>query len=469
MNGKAGDESLKKGKNNEKQKDLCRRLEETLNIGESFDLLRHQITVAGVKGTLFYIDGFVKDVILTKLEEYFVTSATPEECIHNIPYIEVDITDDLDTLVAGIMSGQSVLVVEGVEGAALMDTRQYPTRAITEPENDRVLRGPREGFTETLIFNTALIRRRIRDPNLIMSWHSVGEKSRTDVVVAYLKGKADMSYVKKIEDRIKNIKTEALSLGQQSLAELLVKKAKWNPFPKIRYSERPDAAAAMLMEGSVIVLCDCYPAVMILPTSIFDFMQESDDFYFPPAVGTYLRLARMAVFVLALILTPTWYLLISYGDSLPQWLQFIRVSEHADIPVLLQLLLAEFAIDGLKLASLNTPSMLNNSLSVVGALILGDFAVQTGWFCPEVILYMAIVAIANFTQQSYELGYAVKFMRIVMLVATAAFGVAGYFSSLALVLVLVATNKTVEGGRSYLFPIIPFNLRSFKRMMIKDK
>ena len=453
----------------DKSLSLCHRIEQMLNIGESFDILRHQITVAGSKGTLFYIDGFVKDAILNKLEEYFVTSATPEECIHNIPYIEVDVSDDPDVLVRGIMSGQSVLVVEGVQGAALMDTRQYPTRAISEPENDRVLRGPREGFTETLIFNTAMLRRRIRDPGLIMSWHSVGEKSRTDVVVAYLKDRADMTYVKRIENKIKSIKTDALSLGQQSLSELLVKKARWNPFPKIRYSERPDAAAAMLMEGSVIVLCDCYPAVMILPTSIFDFMQESDDFYFPPAVGTYLRLTRIAVFLLALLLTPTWYLLILQGDALPLWLQFIRVTEHADIPIIVQLFLAEFAIDGLKLASLNTPSMLNNSLSVVGALILGDFAVQTGWFCPEVILYMAIVAIANFTQQSYELGYAVKFMRMIMLLATAAFGAVEYCAALVLTLVLVATNKTVEGGRSYLYPVIPFNLRSFKRMLIKNK
>ncbi|MDD6799480.1 MAG: spore germination protein, partial [Firmicutes bacterium] len=213
----------------------------------------------------------------------------------------------------------------------------------------------------------------------------------------------------------------------------------------------------------------CYPAAMILPTSIFDFLQESDDFYFPPLVGTYLRLTRMLVFALALFLTPTWYLLISNPDWLPPGLKFILVGEPAAVPVLIQLLLAEFAIDGLKLASLNTPSMLNSSFSVVGALILGDFAVQTGWFSAEVILYMAVVAIANFTQQSYELGYACKFMRIISLIATGIFGIYGYAAVFIFTILLIASNKTVDGMRRYLYPLIPFNARALKHVFIKDK
>lgn len=453
----------------EKGQDLRSRLEAALRFGSSFDLLRHDIKVAGVPGSLFFIDGFANASVLTKLEQHFVTSVTPEDCVKNIPYIEVEITDDPGRLVNGILSGQTVLVVDGVDGAAMIDTRQYPQRSIKEPENDRVLRGPREGFTETLLTNTTLIRRRIRDPELTMRWFPVGTKSRTDVVISYLADRADMKFVKKIEDKLKNIDVEALSMGQESLEECLIRRPKWNPFPKIRYSERPDAACAMLMEGSVIVICDGYPAVMILPTSIFDFIQESDDFYFPPLIGTYIRLTRCSVFLLSLLLTPTWYLLITHEGWLPEWMKFILVEEPAKIPVLLQLLLAEFAVDGLKFASLNTPDMLNNSLSIVGALILGDFAVQTGWFCQEVILYMAIVAIAAFTQQSYELGYAFKFLRILNLIMQGIFGLWGYVGMMVLAIVLIPLNKTVDGSRSYLYPIIPFNARAFKRLIIKDK
>ena len=169
----------------------------------------------------------------------------------------------------------------------------------------------------------------------------------------------------------------------------------------------------------MLVVCDTSPQVMILPTSIFDFMQETNDFYFPPLTGTYIRIVRHVVFWLTLFLTPTWYLLIRHPEFLPAWLNFILPTETGRIPIIAQLFLVEFMIDGLRMASLNTPSMLSNSLSVVGGLILGDFAVQIGWLIPEVILYMAFVAIANFTQRSYELGYAFKFMRMGLLLLTA--------------------------------------------------
>ena len=207
----------------------------------------------------------------------------------------------------------------------------------------------------------------------------------------------------------------------------------------------------------------------MLPTGIFDFLQETDDFYFPPLSGTYLRITRMFIFFLAFILTPLWYLLIKTPDSLPSWLEFININEPAAVPLLMQLLLAEFMIDGLKLASLNTPSMLGNSLSVVGGLILGDYAVDAGWFSPQTILYMAIVAIASFTQQSYELGYAVKFLRILLLLAVEFFGVWGFIVGLLLSVVLIALNKTVDGSRSYLYPLVPFNGKALLRLLIRRK
>lgn len=153
----------------------------------------------------------------------------------------------------------------------------------------------------------------------------------------------------------------------------------WNPFPKIRYTERPDSASAMLMEGSVIVLCDNYPAAMILPTSIFDFLQDTDDFYFPPLIGGYLKAVRTATYLLSLFLTPVWYLLLKNPGWIPPAFDFIRLTDPPTVPLLFQLLLLEFSIDGLKLASLNTPDSLTNSLSVIGGLLIGDFAIHVGW------------------------------------------------------------------------------------------
>ena len=279
--------------------------------------------------------------------------------------------------------------------------------------------------------------------------------------------RADLKYVDQLKNKLAKVETDALSMGHESLAEVLIKKRWYNPFPKIRYTERPDAAAAQLMEGSVLILCDTSPQVMILPTSIFDFMQETNDFYFPPLTGTYIRVVRHVVFWLTLYLTPTWYLLVMNSAYVPDWLSFIIPTEVGRIPILAQLLLTEFIIDGLRMASLNTPSMLSNSLSVVGGLILGDFAVSIGWLIPEVILYMAFVAIANFTQRSYELGYAFKFMRIGLLILTACFNVWGYAGGLILILILLLTNVTVNGTRSYLYPLIPFDGSALKSLFFR--
>jgi len=442
-------------------------LDRRLRVGESFDLLKKQLTLdSGGYASLYYIDGFVKDQITEKLMEYYIKTP-PEELSHNIPYVEVENTDDIERMVTSVLSGATVMLLPSQTGGIVIDTRSYPTRGIEEPGNDRVLRGPRDGFCETLIFNTALIRRRIRDPRLTFEIFNIGEYTRTDVALAYIEGRADKKFVETMRKKLSQIKIKALNFGAESLAECFVKRRWWNPFPKFRYTERPDAAAAMLGEGSVLVICDNTPSVMLLPTSIFDFLQETDDFCLPPLTASYLRLLRLGIYIVTLYLTPVWYYLISHPERLPDWLSFIALENPGALPVLVQLLLAEFAIDGLKLAALNTPSMLTSSLSVVGGLILGDFAVGVGWIGEEVIFYMAFVALANFTQPSYELGYAFKFMRLIMLLFTGLFDLVGLAVGIVLVNLFIALNKTVDGSRSYLYPLIPFNAQAMKRLFFR--
>ncbi len=462
-------------------------LDGILNVKENFDLIRKDLAVGDDRMTLYYIDGFIKDTVKQKLMMHFSSqksltfpkgaydadSVAQRFVDHALPYVETDVTSSTDTLVQMVLSGAAILLGSpfGAE-AVVIDARTYPARETAEPEGDKVMRGARDGFVETLIFNTALIRRRIRNPALTMSYLTVGKSSRTDIAICYMGDRAEKSLVDKVKQKLASVETDALSMGHESLAEVLIKKRWYNPFPKIRYTERPDTAAAQLMEGSILILCDTSPQVMILPTSIFDFMQETNDFYFPPLTGTYIRVVRHVVFWLTLFLTPTWYLLIRNPAYLPDWLSFIIPTELGRIPIIAQLLLVEFIIDGLRMASLNTPNMLSNSLSVVGGLILGDFAVDIGWLIPEVILYMAFVAIANFTQRSYELGYAFKFMRMGLLILTALFNYWGFGIGLALIILLLLTNVTVTGKRHYLYPLIPFDGRALKSLFFrvqKDK
>lgn len=438
-------------------------LRDRLRVKENFDVIERHLEVGGCDVCFFYIDGFVKDGEMLRIMQFLLSEkriGTAEELERRIPYVEVELCRRTDKIIRAVLSGQSAMLSESFGGESiLLDLRTYPARDTAEPEGDRVMQGPRDGFVETLVMNTALIRRRIRDPRLTMEHFSMGGSSDTDVVMCFVEGVAREDEVKSIRERLNSVKPKSLTLGFQSLAELLIKKGWFNPFPKIRTTERPDTASAQLLEGSIIILCDTSPLAMILPTSIFDYLEESSDYYFPPLTGTYLRLVRTAILLLSVVITPLWYLALEYGEALPETLKFLIPESPGALPIILQLFLAEIAIDGLKIASMNTPDILSNSLSVVGALILGDFAVSVGWLCQDVILYMAFVAIANFAQQNYELGYAFKFVRMLTLALVWLLGVWGFVAGMLIFLLLVITNTTVPSERGYLYPLIPFSLK----------
>jgi len=449
-----------------------KRLSERLRVEDSFDIIHRRLAVGDKQLSFYYIDGFVKDgelqrVMQTLLSLKELGNATYTE--RRMPYVEVEVCGDFEKLVTAVLSGQTALLAEtfGNE-AVLLDLRTYPARQTAEPDSDRVMQGAHDGFVETLVMNTALIRRRIRDPRLTMRHISLGGSSRTDIVVAYMDGVAEERVVGEVVGRLQKIKPKSLTLGFQSLAECLIPRGWLNPFPKIRTTERPDTAAAQLLEGNVLVICDTAPQVMILPTAIFDYLQQTDDYYFPPLTGTYLRIVRTLILILSVVATPLWYLYLEYAESLPAALLFLVPDDPGALPILMQLLLAEVALDGLKIASMNTPDMLSNSLSIVGALILGDFAVGVGWLCGDVILYMAFVAIANFAQQNHELGYALKFVRVITLVLTAWLGILGFVLGLVIAVLLIVTNKTVV-GRRYLYPLLPFDAQALSRLVFRRK
>jgi stage V sporulation protein AF len=453
-------------------KDNVKNISGRLRVKDSFDVIERRMTVGKREICFFYIDGFVKDAEMLRLMQFFLAErdlGSADSLIRKIPYVEVELVKYEADVIRAVLSGQAALFSETFGAAAiLLDVRTYPARSTAEPDSDRVMQGSHDGFVETLVMNTALIRRRIRDERLTMAHFDMGGSSKTDVVMCYMSGVADEALVNKISEKLTLAKPRSLTLGFQSLAETLIRSGWYNPFPKIRTTERPDTAAAQLLEGSILVICDNSPQVMILPTSIFHYLEQTDDYYFPPLTGSYLRIVRTLILLASVIITPLWYLYLEYADTLPEALLFLVPENPGALPIILQLFLVELAIDGLKIASMNTPDMLSNSLSIVGALILGDFAVEVGWLCGDVILYMAFVAIANFAQQNHELGYAFKFMRMMILALVYFFGIWGFAAGLLLFCVFVATNRTV-GGRHYLSPLIPFDKKAFKRLLFRTR
>ena len=450
-------------------------LNRQLGVGTNFDVLYRVVQIGGRNACVYMIDGFCKDEVMQKLLQHFIgiTADKMPADAHEmskqlVPYGEVDLEEEWEKIEYSVMSGVVAMFIDGYDRCILIDARTYPARGVAEPEKDKVLRGSKDGFVETIVFNTALIRRRIRSPQLRMEMLKAGRNSQTDIVLCYMDDRVDREFLDKIRSRINSLQVDALTLNQESLAECLYKRRWYNPFPKFKYSERPDTAAAQVLEGNIIILVDNSPSVMITPTTFFDVIEEADDYYFPPITGTYLRLSRMIIAVVTYFLTPTFLLLMEYPEWIPKGFAFISVRDTIHIPIIWQLLILELAIDGLKLAAVNTPNMLSTPLSVMAALVLGEFSVKSGWFNSEVMLYMAFVAVANYTQNSYELGYALKFMRIINLILTAIFGVWGYLTGIAILVVSIAANRTVS-DQSYLYPLIPFNGKQLLHQIFRTR
>ena len=451
-------------------------LDGLLGVGRSCDMVSRDYLIGGRRARLWVVDGFGSDSILERMGAFWLT-LKPENVVgltemqdfldRYITFSESNVTFDISDAVTSVFLGKSLLAVEGLAGVALRDAKGYPSRSVHEPPDGKVLRGSHDGFVEAVVPNMALLRRRIRDPHLTMEGHKVGSRTHNDAVLCYLDDKVDQDLLRKLRGKLLGLDVRSLSMAQESLAEAIRPKQWYNPFPKVRYTERPDAAAASIMEGSIVLMVDNSPSVMILPTGFFDFTQESNDYYFPPLVGTYLRVLRVTVFLLSLFITPAWYLMVSEPNRLPGWLNFLSSPEPVSLSLLSQLLVVEFLIDVLKLASLNTPDSLSNSFSMLGALVLGDFAVQAGWLGPEVLVYMAFVSVAGFAQPSYELGYAFKLLRVALLLVTAAFDVWGFCLGVVGIFVLLCTTKPLV-GKGYLYPLVPFNGKALLRLLVRE-
>ena len=450
-------------------------LADILGVGRNYDISERTLLIGGRDAHLYFLDGYGKDAVIERILSVFL-ALTPEQmetaadmdqfASRFATYGETGTENDVETIVTSALLGKCVLLIDGMDRALLFDAKSYPARGVTEPSDGKVLRGSHDGFTEIVKQNSALIRRRIRDPKLVMENHQVGTRSKTDVVLCYLDDKVDREALGQIRERLASIDVNSVSMGQESIAEAMHRPQWFNPFPRVRYTERPDAAAASVMEGSIILMVDNSPSVMILPTSFFDFIQETNDYYFPPLVGTYLRFVRFFVFLASLVITPLWYLAMMNPEHIPPYLTFIGIEEPNGVPLLLQLLLLELIVDLLKLASLNTPDVLSTSFSMLGALILGDFAVRANWLVPEVLVYIAFVAIANFAQPSFELGYAFKLMRMVLLVLSALFSIWGFAAGIVFMLVLIVTTEPLAGH--YLYPLYPFNAKAMKHLLFRQ-
>ncbi|WP_420810275.1 spore germination protein [Halalkalibacterium halodurans] len=447
-------------------------LKKALGVEENFDIVHLELFHAGKQMALFVVDGFAKDFAITQIQRELVTlelgdlGHDPVETLMKsvIPYVELSTASDLDQVVDEVLSGPAALVIEGAEKVILIDTREYPVRGPEEPDTEKVIRGSRDGFVETIVMNVALIRRRVRDRTLRVEYVSTGRRSKSDLAITYIADIADDKIVSKLKQGVEKMITDGIPMGDKTIEEYVFGHH-LNPYPLVRYSERPDVAASHLFEGHVLLLVDGSPSVMIAPTTFWHHLQHAEEYRQKPVVGAALRLVRFLAVWTSIFLLPLWYLYASNERLIPPGLEFIGEEQKGAVPLIYQFLFAEAGIEMLRMAAIHTPNALSTALGLVAALLIGEVAIEVGMFSPEVILYLAVAAVGTFATPSYELGLANRLIRVALLIVTSLFGLAGYLIGTTVWLLMLAHIRSID--TPYLWPFIPFNGRALRDVLLR--
>lgn len=447
-------------------------LEDDLGYKTSFDVSVREMTIGQTRIALLCMSGLSDSTLmleilkrLTYLNAHTIGYDALESFFkYYIPSAQVRKEEDWNLVLASVMGGECALFIDNESVALIMEVRSLPSRGLQEPSLEKVVRGSRDGFIETLMVNVSLVRRRLKDPMLRYELLRVGTRTKTDVCIAYIDDIVDKKLLASIKKKIEDIKIDGIPLADKQLEEATIKRG-WNPFPLVRYSERPDTVASHLLEGAVAIFVDTSPSVMTLPTTYSDLMQHAEENRQTPLVGTYLRWVRFIGILASLILLPLWMLFVIHPEYRPAFLHFLGPKDTAALPLVVQFIFAEIGVDLLRMASVHTPTSLATAMSLVAAILIGDIAVQTGVLTNEVILYMSIAAVGMFATPSYELGLANRLVRLVLIVTVSAFGLPGLVIPVTMIFVMLSMARSVN--RPYLWPFLPFDLKSCINIIIR--
>lgn len=448
-------------------------LKDRVGVGVSFDLGFRKIKVFEKDIDIYYLTGMCDTQYIIELMKKLIEINDVER--HNksklfsivenrLVHQQVSKVKDLGEATTQLLSGLIIVFVDGYSEAFIVDVRMYPGRSPSEPDTEKVVRGSRDGYTENIIENTSLTRRRVRDERLRHEIFQVGERSKTDICLSYLQDVADPDLINLIKEEIKNIDIDGLSMADKTVEEYLVSQGK-NPFPLVRYTERPDVASAHLFEGHVLIMVDTSPSMIITPTTFFHHVQHAEEYRQAPIVGSFVRWVRYLGIFMSVFLLPFWLLMVDDPTLLPQSLKFIGPADESNIPVFVQLLIADIGIEFLRIAAIHTPTPLSTAMGLIAAVLIGQIAIDVGLFIPEVILYVSMSAIGSFATPSYELSVANKISRIILLLITAAFGIKGFVIGFTLYILLLTRTNSLN--TPYLWPFLPFNFGALTQIIFR--
>ncbi|HET7656829.1 MAG TPA: spore germination protein [Bacillales bacterium] len=379
---------------------------------------------------------------------------------------ELEETDEIKKAIRSMLNGDTAIFIDGNEKAFGANTKGWEHRSVEEPKAEAVIRGPREGFTETLRVNTALIRTRLKDPDLRIKHFAVGERTNTNIAIAYVEGVCEPTLLDQVERRIKKIEIDGV-VGSGYI-EQLIEDNHWTPFPTIQYTERPDKAVANLLEGRIIIIVDGTPFTLIAPAVFTQFYQSPEDYYERFWIGSFIRLIRLVALFLSL-LAPSLYIAFTafHPEMIPPDLVVSIAAGRATVPFpsVIEAFIMEISIEILREAAIRLPGMIGPTIGIVGALVIGQAAVQAGLVSPLMVIIVSLTTISSFASPSYNAAISVRLIRFPMMIMAGTFGLYGIMLLLLLVFLHICTLKSF--GVPYIAPIAPSHIFDLKDVVFR--
>ena len=443
------------------------RLKKDLGFSNSFDLTFREVVTDFHKFHVIFFNFLINNNAIVKII-YSLNNYNSFEGIEHLSKIILNeasfISTNYEEIYDSILNGNVVVFLDNENKAIISEVRNYPTRSISEPDSEKVVRGSKDGFTENIAINIGLIRRRIKTGKLVVEKYTIGSMSRTLVSLVYIKGYVDEKALKYVKEKLSLIKVTELTMSDKALEELLIS-SKHSIYPLIKYTERPDTFATHLYQGMFGILVDTSPSAMLGPISIFDHMQHAEEFRQTKVAGSYLRITRFIGIILSFLIVPLWFSLINIDIFHLSYFGKIFEVDIDRFSIFLQLLFMELGIEFIRMASIHTPNALSTSMGIIAGVIIGEMAISMNILTEQIVLLGALSAIGSYITPSYELSLANKIVKLIIIFLVFLFNIWGLIVGILCLTIYLFNLKSFT--RSYLYPLIPFNKKALKKQIFR--
>jgi spore germination protein len=470
------------GKNQNQQQpnflstDLNQNLQELQNIYQHcMDVVFRQFKIGGkTKAALIYIDGLANieeidaSVLTPLMKENNTDQLIPVNHIleQKLTVSKVKKVQTVTECIEHISGGNPVLLLDQQSEGFALGLANWEKRSIEEPVGESVIRGPREGFTESLGTNLSLLRRKIRSPQLKTKSMKIGEYTQTEVVISYIEGIAEQTLIREVETRLSRIKVDGIL--ETSYIEEFIEDNPYSLFPQVLNTERPDVVVASLLEGRVAILQDGTPFALVVPVSFYSLLQTGEDYYERSLISTATRWLRYLFLLLSLLLPSLYVAILTFHQEMLPTTLLITIAtsrEQIPFPALVEALLIEIVFEALREAGLRLPKQAGSAVSIVGALVIGQAAVQAGLASSPLIMVVALTGIASFTIPRYPVGFALRMLRFPMILLAGTLGLLGIMFGMLMILTHMATLRSF--GVPYLSPLAPMQGGEMKDVLLR--